>query len=273
MRNTICAALIHLLLVGAAVAGGPCPTVDWRNQRLSVESAGAPLSQILAEVARLTGLRVQGENSLRQSTDTHFVNLPLDEALNQLLANLNFALVERSCGGKKRCATLMIVGERSREITQEHDSKSAQSDAVESNGGADERLQQVYKAAEAGDLPVLQRAASANDVDATRAVAMDLLAQKDPATAADIALTAAASSDLGQRVMGLQALARVDSPSAIKALRGALTDPDEGIKQTALAALAQQSSVAALRLIRQAADDIDPVIGTMAEDLLRSDKR
>src|SRR5713101_8514499 len=90
MRFTICAALIQSLLVGAALAGAQRPVVHWRNQRLSVESAGAPVVQILAEVARQTGLRVEGADSLRRPASAYFGNLSLGESLSQLLANANF---------------------------------------------------------------------------------------------------------------------------------------------------------------------------------------
>jgi hypothetical protein len=271
MRATICAALIFPLLIRAALAGVLRPTVDWRNGRLSVEGAGASLVQVLTEVARQTGLSVQGADSLRHSTNTHFVNLPLNDALGQLLANVNFALVERRCGRNGRCLTLIILGERSPEMAAEHQQASAPQ--TESTVAADERLRQVYRAAENGDLDALQQAVSGDHDDATRAVALDLLGQKDPGTAAALALGAATSSDLGRRVMGLQELGSVDSPGAVKVLREALGDSDEGIRQTALAALAQQPSVAARHLIRQAAADADPIIRTLAENLLHSNTR
>src|SRR5713101_6207547 len=65
MRFTICAALIQSLLVGAALAGAQRPVVHWRNQRLSVESAGAPVVQILAEVARQTGPAYESRAPIR----------------------------------------------------------------------------------------------------------------------------------------------------------------------------------------------------------------
>src|SRR5216683_5531260 len=140
MRFTICAALIQSLLVGAALAGAQRPVVHWRNQRLSVESAGAPVVKILAEVARETGLRVEGADAQRQPADVHFANLSLSKALPQLLVNVNFALVERSCGRNSPCFTLIVLGEP--EMVADHHDGSAQSmTRTESSSDAAEHLQ------------------------------------------------------------------------------------------------------------------------------------
>jgi len=260
--------------MGTALAGVLGPVVDWRNGHLSVESSGAPLAKVLAEVARQTGLSVQGTDSVRQRTDAHFANLPLNDALGQLLANVNFALIERPYGRNSHCLTLIVLGEGSPELVADHHQASVRSaPQTESTSAADERVRQVYEAAQDGDLDVLQQAVSDDNGDATRAVALDLLAQKDPDTAAALALAAVTSSDLGQRVMGLQELGSVNSADAIEALREALNDSDEGIRQTALAALARQPSLAARHLIRQATDDADPIIRTLAENLLHSNTR
>jgi len=270
MSASIWAILIGSLLFGLAAAQGRGPAVEWHSQQLSVNGAGAPLSKILSEIAGQTGIEVQGGNVLRQTTDAKFVDLPLNQGLRQLLRNVNFAIVEKSSGGKVRCEKLLILGERSRESGQELD--WTQSEHQRKSGlHAEERLQQVYKAGERGNLERLKREASINTADATRTAALDLLRQKDPAAAAQIALTAANSSDLGERVIGLEALASVNSPAAIETLGQALLDPDEGIKQTALTVLAGLSSPAARRLVQEAAVGFDPAIRGAAENLLHSD--
>ncbi len=268
--------LVFCLAVGAFCAGleifsaqpaiGALLTVSWGQGRLSVDTVGAPLAKVLAEVANQTGLRVEGDCPMNQTVQAHFSSLPLREALVRLLSGVNFAIVERPHGSAGACQyTLFVLDNNATRTTRQwHDSAAGNSDA----GNPDERLARVYQAAEAGDLGLLKRAASARNTDATKVVALDLLAQKDPGAAAGVALAASGSSDLGQRVMGLQALARFESPAAVKALGAALNDSDTGVRETALAGLARQSSSEAMRLLQQAAEDSDPSIEQFAKSLL-----
>jgi hypothetical protein len=257
--------------ISSAQAGGAARlTVSWGQDRLSVDSTGAPLTQVLAAIARQTGLRVSGADSLNQSTRARFSGLPLTQALARLLTGVNFAIIEGHCAGAGGCPTTLVVlenpsakavrpGQAGAELAAQHPAGTTE---------AERRLDQVYAAAKAGDLEGLKQAAANKNNDATQSMALDLLAQQDPGAAADLALTAAASSDLGDRVTGLQALAHVESPAAVRALGKALSDSDSGVKETALYGLAQQEGSEATRLMRQAAEDPNPSIQLLAKSLL-----
>jgi len=260
--------------ISSAQAGGAARlTVSWRQDRLSVDSTGAPLTQVLAAIARQTGLRVSGADSLNQRTRARFSGLPLTQALARLLTGVNFAIIEGPCAGG--CPTTLVVLDNPSNKAVRPGQVGAALAARQPGGAieAERRLDQVYAAAQAGDLEGLKQAAASKHNDATQSMALDLLAQKDPGAAADLALTAAASSDLGDRVTGLQALAHVESPAAVRALGKALNDSDSGVKETALYGLAQQPDSDATRLMRQAAEDPNPSIQLLAKSLLAARDR
>src|SRR5271166_6672518 len=78
--------------ISSAQAGGAARlTVSWHQDRLSVDGIGTPLTQVLVEIARQTGLRVSGADSLNQRTRARFSGLPLTQALARLLTGVNFA--------------------------------------------------------------------------------------------------------------------------------------------------------------------------------------
>jgi HEAT repeat protein len=264
--------------ISSTQAGGDArPTVSWRQDRLSVDSDGAPLAQVLLEIARQTGLRVSGADSLKRHTSTsaRFSGLPLPKALAQLLTGVNFAIVEGPCAGAGGCPMTLVVLDNQSAQAVRRDQAGAALVAQQPPGTteADRRLDQVYEAAQAGDLEVLKQAAANKNNDATHSMALDLLVQKDPGAAADLALTAAASSDLGDRVTGLRALAHIESPAAVRALGKALNDSDRGVQETALFGLAEQRGPEAARLMRQAAEDPDPSIQILAKSLLAARDR
>lgn len=255
---------------GATQAAGVCSRVAWRDQRLSVDGAGAPIVQVLSEVARRTGIAVEGAAGLSGVTHAQFANLPLAQALSQLLPGVNFAIVEKPCTSAGACPmTLVLLDNPSLRALQPAQTGAAHG-APEAGITADpnQRLEQIYEAAQGGNLQALKLAATGRNSDATQAMALDLLAQRDPGAAANLAQDAAASSDLGERVTGLAALAHLDSPAAVRVLGKALSDSDSGVKQTALLGLAEQSGPEAARLMSQAAQDPDPAIQSLAKSLL-----
>lgn len=269
-RNVLVALLVCVAATGASARASTAGVatrlhLDWRHDRLSLDSAGAPLIKVLAETARRTGLRVEGAGPRNQNVDAHFADLPIREALARILSGVNFAIVEppRSRAGAGQL-TLFLLGNSASRLPGQRPSSTDNSNRA----NTDEPLGQLYQAAQRGDFARLKQAASAKNTDSTQAVALDLLTQRDPGAAANVALAAAASPDLAQRVTGLDTLGRIDGPAAVSALAAALNDPDIGIRQTALAALARQSSPEATRLLQQAAEDPDPSIRQFAKSLL-----
>src|SRR5882672_5982758 len=72
--------------------------VQWQHGRLSVIADGAPLQDVLAEVARQTGLEIRGIRSLKRRSHLQLTDLTLREGLGRILAQVNHAIVENSAG-------------------------------------------------------------------------------------------------------------------------------------------------------------------------------
>jgi hypothetical protein len=75
--------LLVLLVLPASAEQGL--TVEWRGESLSVSAVRVPLSRILEEVARRTGLEIRGLRELSEEVSVRFSRLPLREALDRLL--------------------------------------------------------------------------------------------------------------------------------------------------------------------------------------------
>jgi hypothetical protein len=102
MRSFYALALLAVLIAaspaGSKEIGGP--TVILQEGRLSVSAVNAPLDQILAEISRLSGIRisVDGQVAPGETITVAFDALPLDEGLGRLLRGKNYVLVYSPSG-------------------------------------------------------------------------------------------------------------------------------------------------------------------------------
>ncbi|MFH0342958.1 MAG: hypothetical protein ACHBNF_12695 [Chromatiales bacterium] len=95
-----------------AFANSPT-AVGWQAQRLSVQASKAPLSQVLREVSRQTGIEIRGAEALQQKVSIAFSRQPLNDAIRTLLAKMNYAIVEeQSANGEPRPVRILILGRR-----------------------------------------------------------------------------------------------------------------------------------------------------------------
>ena len=69
----------------------------------------ASLSEILQAIATQTGMEVQGAEELEEEFSVSFSDLPLREALQQLLAHVNYMLVENTSPKGEARAVLTVV--------------------------------------------------------------------------------------------------------------------------------------------------------------------
>jgi hypothetical protein len=84
-------ALLAAAVAFPAAAAGPFD-VHYRNGTLSVRIERVPLDDVLAAVARETGMTIEGEPLDRRDVSERFDTLPLDQALRRLLERQNFVL-------------------------------------------------------------------------------------------------------------------------------------------------------------------------------------
>src|SRR5262245_53857595 len=86
-------------------------TVTYQEGRLSVRAERVPLANLLQEVARQTGLTIQGLSSVQQEVSVQFGNLPLLDGLRRLLARVNYLLlIEHSAPGKRPRLQARVFG-------------------------------------------------------------------------------------------------------------------------------------------------------------------
>jgi hypothetical protein len=70
--------------------------VIWKESRLSVTAERASLSQVLAEIAKQTGLEIRGGQALKREVSASFSRVSLREGLHELLGTMmNYALLEK----------------------------------------------------------------------------------------------------------------------------------------------------------------------------------
>jgi hypothetical protein len=85
--------------------------VEWKGERLSVVAERTPLSHVLQEVAKQTGIEFRGLEVLQENVSLNFERLPLLEGLRRLLAPANYVIIEkRSSQGAVLPAQAVIMG-------------------------------------------------------------------------------------------------------------------------------------------------------------------
>jgi hypothetical protein len=89
------------------------PTIEWKAEMLSVSAERAPLAQILREVARRTGIEIQGLDGLQEPVSVRFADLPLREGLEKLLAERDYAILgDLSLSGGNPPVRVLVSGQR-----------------------------------------------------------------------------------------------------------------------------------------------------------------
>jgi HEAT repeats len=238
--------------------------VEWKQQRLSLTAEDVPVWEVLSEVARKTGVEVQGARALRQSANLRFTNLPLRDAFEKILAGVSFAFVESpTATGSVSHLTVMVLGETAGLGSDTARKKAKPSPPANSMA----KLERLYNLAKQGTWDEVWKAASQGD-PVIQSVALGLLAGHDPDQATALAVTAAHSSDQSHRLVGIQTLAGLDSPIAAQTLGENLSDPDTGVRESAVVSLMGQSSSDSVAALSRALQDRDYSIRMMALDFL-----
>jgi hypothetical protein len=250
-------------------SGQPRVSVEWHQGRLSVNADGVPFCELLAAIANMTGVEVQGLATLEDSASIHFSNLTLRDGLEALLARTNYAMFEEpSAHGGKGRIVVIVVGHKwdsGMPAGQERGRGPQPSEPITADGP--DTYQTVERLAEQGDLQALREAAVFGD-PTTRALAMQRLARHDPAEAWRVATEAAGSAEATQRVLAVQVLGGLDSPEATDTLGAALQDSDLGVRHAAVVGLMTRTSPAAIQFLVQALQDRAASIRVLALELL-----
>jgi hypothetical protein len=110
-RARVFSLLILLVLFLLHASAHASLKVEWKGDRLSVLAERAPLSQVLQEVARQTGIEFRGLDLLQENVSLNFSHLSLHESLRRLLSPANYVIIEkRSSQGAILPAQAIIIG-------------------------------------------------------------------------------------------------------------------------------------------------------------------
>jgi hypothetical protein len=267
---------LFVLALGAAASAcadaGPRPLkVEWHQDRLGVDADHVPFRELLAAVARRTGLEFRGLALLEGTASVRFANRTLRDGLEALLAPYDYAVVEEQASGDNgRRVMVIIVGRRADPDfgTSAHSMPGGVVTTSASDGSrGSDHYREVEQLAEQGDLEALREAAASGDLT-TRALSMQRLAHHDPELARRIAIDAAGSEDTTERVLALQVLGGLDSVDAANALVVALADPEAAVRQAAVVGLMGQRSPVAARYLELALKDDTELVRLLSKSLV-----
>lgn len=280
---------------GVALAE-PQMTVRWTPGRLSVFAKEASLADILREVSRQTGIKVQGLDRRQEKVSVRFAGLSLLEGLEQLLAHMNYAIVgERSSEGATVPRIVHVFGPRetpSREALSSESSPNARAELISeydqtnrtvvafpapidlnqalSTGDQETKLNALYTSVRLGKREILRRATDDPD-ESIRATAFELLNRLDPEQAVDLLLEATRSDQPALRVQALQLLrerSAADETTILSALEKAIADEDITVKGFAIQTLAGWEGPESMRYLRRAFRDPDPNVRLMVVEIV-----
>lgn len=239
--------------------------IEFRDGRLTVAAANAPLARILEEVARQTKIEVRGLPLVGEQAWVNFSSLPLEAALPNLLSNFDYAIVKGEFRAQGAPPLIVVIFGKSG-MTEREKSKIADAGlAGLENGDVDvetERLATFHASVEAGDVEALRKALVGPD-QMIQAEAFDALAKSDPQGTIEALLDSAKSGDPAARLQALQLLSQAsvaDEQIVASALKQALKDDDGMVKGFAIQALAARGGPEAMGNLSQALGDPDPSV-------------
>ena len=258
--------------------------LQWRDERLTLASRSAPLTAVLAELARQSGLRIDGLEQLAVATSVDLERERLLPALDLLLADFNFALVGAAGGGDSatRRTVLYIRGRADTTRMTATPSSEAEPpvDTTDTTGPSDgarplsSDQQQVMQLAEAGlfDIsnPADVLAASAKSANAlVRVQALQALAIQGTSASSRLLDEALDDADPLVRSTALGLLIRTAGADAITRLGDLLQRDDPAVRSAAVMALGERSDPEATFQLQRALTSSDDVVRDLAAGFLR----
>jgi HEAT repeats len=221
--------------------------LEWENERLSVSAQKAALADILLEIKRQTGHRVDHEVTARDTVSISFKGLPLAEGIRRLLAAGHPA--------ERAVATTPNTSRPGAAPANPH-AKLATRPATGIVGEINL------------DSGALQDAALHHPNSNARLASLQkLIGIRDPALT-EVVLAATKDADPTIRQLAYHQLYRLDKAQAVEALSQDSASADVDIRQLAVESSAQLMGDEAADLLAHATEDGNPSIKQMAFDQL-----
>jgi HEAT repeats len=299
LKNVISTALLVCSL-GIGEAAAQCASltsfvqVTWEQPKVTVCASQAPVSDILREIARKTGIRVLGLKRTFGVTSLQVTGVSLDSVLNVLLKGVDYIVVgdlsleqgtplvwirgkSPSNGGLQQgsqAQTDRLPASADEEPASEAEIDSAvaavtggtlpeaEAEDTQSEKDPTEKFVKLEAAIREGDEHALAAAVLDSD-PALQTNAHEALKAVDAEAAKD-ALVAAMDSDLAStRLQALQLLqqsSQDDARTYISALEKSLADTDEQVRIAAVQGLVRMGGPEEMSFVRQAFKDTDPAV-------------
>ena len=277
----IISVLFHFFLIflvsGRAQSEALPFVVEWQDGQLSVTAEKVPLDQILYEVARKTGLKIEVPGEIEKEFSVKFSNFSLLEGLHRLLSRINHVILlqetSESPKWEMRVTRVMVLGEGSKPLRTIHGEPE-----IEVEDGKTDGLPALYASAKQGDIGALKKALF-NPNHTIQAVAFELLAQRDRKELVELLIDAAKSKEAEVRRQSLELLhydyaGIAENKIVLAALGKAVFDENTNVKDYAIKALAEHGGAEAMEHLRVALNDPEPAVRMMAiENIARTTQR
>jgi hypothetical protein len=257
---------------------------DWQGRRLSITAEETPLSVILQEVTRRTGLEMRGHERLQRKVSLRFEALSLRAGLQRLLTHVNHVILEGPGPTADPEPLLIVIFDRGEEpslaptqhptFVQEWKPRrtddDARGDALLDDPDPGMRRRAVERLRETGDRQTLGRLmdALADDNAGVREAAIANLDQHGEAAIEPV--RALLSRETAPEVLATAArvLGHVGGNEGVDLLWTMLQHPDRGVRITAVEALGSIGHPAATDALMVVARGRDPVLRMAALDML-----
>lgn len=253
--------MIRTIAALSACAAPVCAEIQvkWEAGKLSLDAERAALPDVLAAVARKTGIEVIGAERAAVSTSAHFSGMDLMEALREILSPVDYGIAASPPGEGSARDVRVVVVRRAASKDPARTAKDAPGPEA-SRPAAESGLASVEEAARTGDREAL-RARVADTDPAVQSSAFRALAAQNSDAAVEKLAANLKDTSLPTRLQSLQLLAQSSAAgetTIMTALREAVTDPDPSLGAFAVQALAARGNTEAIDVLREAFHTADP---------------
>jgi hypothetical protein len=252
-------------------AAQPSVSVRWSGDRLSVQASRAGVASVLNEVARHTNIRIQGLEKATGTFDVDFADKPLLQGLRALLEDFNYVIVlgePFTVWIHSRIASADSVTGVLETSTSPLEDGAQLPNEDEQDQEQEERLEAARQLNDASPELLLQVVRNGWTTGA-RIAALNALAERHPAAAAEAAAAAIDDPEPALRGVAIQILSEVDHPKAIETIGATLQHPNLAVRRAALELLYMRSHPDSLPYVRLVIDDPDASIRARAQELMK----
>jgi HEAT repeat protein len=271
-------------------------TVTWATDRLSVHAPSAPLADVMAEVARQTGLSIVGADKLQGEVSADFTDLTIADALKTLLADVNYFVQQEATdrgriGLSVRVHSMARVTERAsrsgralrvpaidamiaaetEELEEEKKEAADDPDVAEERRMYLETARQLVESGVFGGTATVAQLENYLDGDnpELRLEAAKALADRPIADALSALLDALMDDSIEVRSVAINALGRASDPDSLQHIGLLLeNDDDLSVRYAALRVLALRADPASAQYLKKVANDEDDSVREAAQQML-----